>query len=454
MLRHSAGRGLARGGCRPRRSSGPHHAGVARRRPAGSQGPVGVASHRKGFGQQIKDAKKIVECLGVVGPEYGYKPARMGPRLTCYAVPEDFGGGGAPLGLSSLRNSHQGSSSEPSEPNLPGTEGLRTNMNTGSLSESELKFGGNPESSEIGTDEAQSLRYGLKGISKSGLNKVKDATRLMNDFRSRCCLWTVTLPDGDYEELAVSGLWPLLQRRIYDFLARYLREHGDPALVIGVTEIGEERLRRTGKPMPHLHLVSTGYGSRLPSGGWLLNPAVMDRIVGMATASVGLGRRDRSACSRLEPIRHSVSAYLGKYLTKTGCADQVRPAEGWESLIPRQWWNRSDELHKFLLGHVFHLPPAFVAFVLQQRKRLEQLGICDVSKVVVGVIPGLLGDREISLDRIHFRQPEYLLRCLELFGHWLSDPSSWNRPGWGCSDLAALARHSEEQALSCRLHGA
>ena len=27
-----------------------------------------------------------------------------------------------------------------------------------------------------------------------------------------------------------------------------------PALVIGVTEIGEERYRRTGKPMPHLHL--------------------------------------------------------------------------------------------------------------------------------------------------------------------------------------------------------
>ena len=420
MLRQTAGRGLARGGHAPRRSSGPHHAGVARRRPARDQGPLGAATRHKGLGQQLKDAKEIVECLGVVGPEYGYQPAKMGPRLTCYALPEGFGGGGASLGLSSLRNSREDSSSESSQSNsadaLPG-------------------------------------RYGLKGISRSGLNKVKDATRLMNDFRSRCCLWTVTLPDGDYEELAVSGLWPLLQRRIYDVLARYLRDHGDPALVIGVTEIGEERLRRTGKPMPHLHLVSTGYGSRGPGGGWLLSPAVMDQIVEKATASVGLSRRDRSACSRLEPIRHSVSAYLGKYLTKTGCADQVRPAEGWESLIPRQWWNRSDELHKFLLGHVFHLPPAFVAFVLQQRKRLEALGVCDVSKVVVGVVPGLFGDKEISLDRIHFRQPESLLRCLELFGHWLSDPSSWDRPGWGCSDLAALARHSEEQALSCRSHG-
>ena len=134
MLRHSAGRGLAPGGCRPRRSRGPHHAEVVQRRPSNRRKPPGVASHRKGFGQQLKDAKEIVECLGVVGPEYGYQPAKMGPRLTCYALPEGFGGGGAPLGLSSLRNSREGSSSEPSESNSSGAEGLRTSMNTGDLS--------------------------------------------------------------------------------------------------------------------------------------------------------------------------------------------------------------------------------------------------------------------------------------------------------------------------------
>ena len=428
MLRHSARGGLARGCASPRRSSGPTRARVAHGARAVSRRPAGAATRHKGFGQQLKDAKEIVDCLGIVGPEYGYKRARMGPRLTCYAVPEDFGGGAAPLGLSNQRNSREGSSSEPSESNSSGAEGLRTGMNTGDLSEPELKSCGSAESLKTGTDEAQSLRYGLRGISKSGLNKVRDAMRLLNEYKPRLGFWTVSLPDEDYEELRVSGRWPLLQRRIYDLLARYLRDHGDEALVIGVTEIGEKRLRRTGKPMPHLHLVSTGYGVRGPRGGWLLSPAVMDEIVEKATASVGLSRRDRPAASGLQPIRHSVSAYLGKYLTKAAGADQVRPAEGWESLIPRQWWNRSDELHKFLLGHVFHLPPAFVAFVLQQRKRLEALGVCDVSKVVVGVVPGLLGDREITLDRIHFAQPEHLVRCLELFGHWLSDPSSWNRP--------------------------
>ena len=421
MHRQIARGGLARGCASPRRSSGPTRARVAHGARAVSRRPAGAATRHKGFGQQLKDAKGIVECLGAVGPEYGYKAARMGPRLTCYAVPEDFGGGVAPLGLSNQRNSREDSSSESSQSNSAG-----------------------PEAS----------RYGLRGISKSGLNRVRDAMRLLNEMKPRLGFWTVSLPDEDYEELRVSGRWPLLQRRIYDLLARYLRDHGNEALVIGVTEIGDKRLRRTGKPMPHLHLVSTGYGVRVPGGGWLLSPAVMDGIVEKATASVGLSRRDRPAASGLQPIRHSVSAYLGKYLTKAAGADQVRPAEGWESLIPRQWWNRSDELHKFVLGHLFHLPPAFVAFVLQQRKRLEALRICDVSKVVVGVVPGLLGDREITLDRIHFAQPEHLVRCLELFGHWLSDPSSWERPGWGCSDLAALARHSEEQAHLGRSHAA
>ena len=107
MHRLVARGGLARGCASPRRNSGPAHAQVSLRPRAQSLKPSGVSNHRKGFGRQLKDAKEIVECLGAIGPEYGYKPARTGPRLTCYAIPEDFGGGGASLGLSSLRNSHQ-----------------------------------------------------------------------------------------------------------------------------------------------------------------------------------------------------------------------------------------------------------------------------------------------------------------------------------------------------------
>ena len=417
MHRLSARGGLARGCASPRRSSGPAHAQVAHGARAGSRRPGGVAPHRKGFGQQLKDAKEIVECLGDVGPDYAYKRARIGPTMTTFAIPEGFGGGEAPLGLSSLRNSRADSSSE-SEPAI--------------------------------SAEPTRGRYGSKGISQSGLKQVREYMALLEEYKSRMALWTVNLKTEDYLDLAESGKWPLLQRRLCEYMTQALRDLGLPALYVSVCEIGPDRLRDTGIPCPHIHALVGGWGARDAKGSFLLTPAVSDAVIEKACTSVGLEVRDRSRAGQLVRIRHSVRSYLGKYLTKTGCSHEQAASSDYGSLIPRTWWNRSDDLYQLLQGHVFHLPRAFVAFVLQQRQKLEALGVCWVSSVVVGQRETLLGFKDIEVDRIQFRQPERLLRCLELFAHWLSDPIPWNRPGWGCSDMAALARQSEEQALRGR----
>ena len=417
MHRLSARGGLARGCASPRRSSGPAHAQVAHGARAGSRRPGGVAPHRKGFGQQLKDAKEIVECLGDVGPDYAYKRARIGPTMTTFAIPEGFGGGEAPLGLSSLRNSRTDSSSE----SVPA----------------------------ISADALRG-RYGSKGISQSGLKQVREYMALLEEYKSRMALWTVNLPTDDYLDLAKSGKWPLLQRRLCEYMTQALRDLGLPALYVSVCEIGPDRLRDTGIPCPHIHALVGGWGARDAKGSFLLTPAVSDAVIEKACTSVGLEVRDRSRAGQLVRIRHSVRSYLGKYLTKTGCSHEQAASSDYGSLIPRTWWNRSDDLYQLLQGHVFHLPRAFVAFVLQQRQKLEALGVCWVSSVVVGQRETLLGFKDIEVDRIQFRQPERLLRCLELFAHWLSDPIPWNRPGWGCSDMAALARQSEEQALRGR----
>ena len=417
MHRLSARGGLARGCASPRRSSGPARAQVAHRGPGQARKPSGVANHRKGFGQQLKDAKEIVECLGDVGPDYAYKRARIGPTMTTFAIPEGFGGGEAPLGLSSLRNSRTDSSSE----SVPA----------------------------ISADALRG-RYGSKGISQSGLKQVREYMALLEEYKSRMALWTVNLPTDDYLDLAKSGKWPLLQRRLCEYMTQALRDLGLPALYVSVCEIGPDRLRDTGIPCPHIHALVGGWGARDAKGSFLLTPAVSDAVIEKACTSVGLEVRDRSRAGQLVRIRHSVRSYLGKYLTKTGCSHEQAASSDYGSLIPRTWWNRSDDLYQLLQGHVFHLPRAFVAFVLQQRQKLEALGVCWVSSVVVGQRETLLGFKDIEVDRIQFRQPERLLRCLELFAHWLSDPIPWNRPGWGCSDMAALARQSEEQALRGR----
>ena len=454
MLRQSAGRGLARGGHAPRRSSGPHHAEVAPGRLQQRQGPAGAAPHRKGFGQQLQDAKEVVERLGDVGPEYGFKRARMGPTMTTYAIPEGFGGGGAPLGLSSLRNSRADSSSESEQAiSADQTRGVG-GINGENVSYSGLKGGPSPALSEIGADASRPARYGAKGISQGGLKQVREYMALLEEYKSRMALWTVNLKTEDYLDLAESGKWPLLQRRLCEYMTQALRDLDLPALYVSVCEIGPGRLRDTGIPCPHIHALVGGWGARDAKGSFLLTPAVSDAVIQKACTSVGLKVRDRRSSGQLAPIRYSVRSYLGKYLTKTGCSHEQAASADYGSLIPRTWWNRSDDLYQLLQGHVFHLPRAFVAFVLQQRQKLEALGVCWVSSVVVGQRETLLGFKDIEVDRIQFRQPERLLRCLELFGHWLSDPIPWNRPGWGCSDMAALARQSEEQAHLGRLRAA
>ena len=334
-----------------------------------------------------------------MGPEYGWKPARISSTLTMWGVPEGLGGPPAPLGLSSRRNSQE------------------------------------------------VIRRGLKGMPPSARKRIKELLAHLEEFRSRLAFWHVTLPDEDYLDLRDLGTWPLLQRRLYDRTIQYLTAHDDPALVVGVTELGEERLKRTGRPMPHLHIVVSGYRSKINRRAYLLRPEVMDEIVQKACEDAGLPPRDRKACSRLEPIRHSVQGYVDKYVTKGSDTPQSALADGWDELIPRQWWNRSDALHRLWSGCLFHLPPAFVAFVLQQREKLEAARLGFARVVVVGRITTKTVDRPIEVDCFRFWSPEHLLFCWELFQWWVADPAAWDDGGGACSVMDELASQNADKHL-------
>ena len=106
---------------------------------------------------------------------------------------------------------------------------------------------------------------------------------LMEDFREKLAFITVTLPDEDYAHMAGTNIWPDFQRRYVDLLTRHLKAHGDPALVVGVVEIGDVRAKRTGRPMPHLHVCCTGYGTRLGRKKFLLSPEVNDELIHFGT---------------------------------------------------------------------------------------------------------------------------------------------------------------------------
>jgi len=243
----------------------------------------------------------------------------------------------------------------------------------------------------------------------------------MEDFKRRTAMWTVTLLDSDYVSLLYDGGWPKFQRRIYDLLARYLKAHGDPAIVIGCCEVGAKRLARTGRPDPHLHIVTTGWGSRDEQGRWLLRPDVMDELVAKACQYAGLPSALRSACSRVEPVRHSVSSYLSKYLTKH-LPVQLQGVSGpAQELIPRQWWNQSAACKALVDGCLIKLPPAFAAFCVRQQILLERLELGRAGVVPVGRKKTLLCDLPIEAWRFTFRSPEALMAAMELYAVWLSN---------------------------------
>ena len=116
----------------------------------------------------------------------------------------------------------------------------------------------------------------------------------------------------------------------------------------------------------------------------------------------------------MSAIRKSVHNYVSKYLTKQRGVEEVDLSEGWEELIPRQWWNASEEARALVSGALFKLSPGFAAFLVRKQVELERAGLGEASSVRVGerrsMTRGLVG---IELTKFRFKSTEALLSAIE-----------------------------------------
>ena len=344
--------------------------GFKRSRGGGRRGSP--ASRRPGSLQKrLHSLKALSRDLPVTGGEYAYAGPRVGPDLRVWAVPRHGEAELSRLGLSLLRNSQNRS------------------------------------------------RTGLRGITAHGKRQVRDSCRLMEGMKRRCAMWTVTLMDEDYVSLSVSRNWAKFQRRVIDLLCRYLKAHGDEAVVIAVVEIGSKRFARTGRPDPHIHVITTGWGRRHPEGGWLLSPDRMDELVSKACQYAGLPSADRRAASSIAEVRHSVASYMSKYLTKEVPVDLDQVPEEVQALVPHQWWNQSEACKALVDGCIFKMPPAFAAFVVRNLKLLEALRLGTGGVGVVGWRETWLGRVPIEMTKFHFKGTEEFQQAMELFALWV-----------------------------------
>ena len=345
--------------------------------PKGRRG-FGSSRRPKGLQKRLHDAKAMAAALPSQGGAYGYAAPLVGPDLKVWAVPQSGEASLSRLGLSLPRNSQ----------NRP--------------------------------------RPGLSGISAHGKKQIRHSCRLMEDFRSRTAMWTVTLLDDDYLRLATSRGWPTFQRRVIDLLVRYLKAHGDEAVVIACVEVGSHRLARTGRPDPHIHLITSGWGRKDEEGRWLLRPDVMDDLVSKACQYAGLPLADRRSASSIARVRHSVASYMSKYLTKNAPIEVSGLDSEWSELIPRQWWNQSAACKAMVEGCMSKLPPAFAAFLVRNVILLERMELGRGGVRTVGWKKTKLAELPIECWRFVFRSPEAFMQAIELFAVWVENDETLN----------------------------
>jgi len=152
-----------------------------------------------------------------------------------------------------------------------------------------------------------------------------------------CSFATLTLPPS-YAVVFDAKLWnhafDLWKRR----LRRRLRGSGIELDYVGVYEMHPDRSVNNGYPILHMHVV---FGGRLPYTHWPVTPAMLTEDWKCSCeAAIGQDAPEASwnAACELKMVRKSVSAYLGKYLSKKVSGELAAFGEvEYQPWVPRNW---------------------------------------------------------------------------------------------------------------------
>lgn len=182
---------------------------------------------------------------------------------------------------------------------------------------------------------------GIAGISRRARRKVECSALLLqqNHGKGRLVFGTLTLPP-EYASV-LTQQYSEACRQFYQWLKRRLDKEGLSTEFIAVTEVQEKRLGETGEIALHEHFLCVG---RHVGNTWAISVnefrEAWFRCLENATGISVPGDR-QSAATRVEKVRKSASAYLGKYMSKGGQVLRTLVEEGKCDRIPRNWVHSS-----------------------------------------------------------------------------------------------------------------
>lgn len=223
------------------------------------------------------------------------------------------------------------------------------------------------------SDKALQARQGLRGLTPHARRQTKFGTMWLEREHGikHLTFATCTLPpeltltkaeverclpnsyrneERSLDELENSGKvtarkWSLIINRFNKKLMYELEKHGLPPEYIGVTELQEKRWIERGEVGYHYHVCFKG---RKEYGTWMISPSRMEQMWKDACLSVTGGGTSISfrSSTNLQRVKKSVTAYLGKYLTK-GTALKLLVEEGLYLVVcPFAWYSCSATLKR------------------------------------------------------------------------------------------------------------
>lgn len=138
-----------------------------------------------------------------------------------------------------------------------------------------------------------------------------------------------------------SDLYAECKRQFAQWLQRSLARCGLPLEVIGCTEVQTGRLSDKNQFALHEHWVFVG---RHPYKSWSLSPKKLTEAWSRILANVyelGAAATSFNASVRIESIKKSASAYLGKYISKGEKCVQRMIDGGFDEYLPSSWVTKS-----------------------------------------------------------------------------------------------------------------
>ena len=180
---------------------------------------------------------------------------------------------------------------------------------------------------------------------------------------------TYTVPDFPEADMVTfrEGL-PEVVRQLKQSIERDLVRAGIKPEVVYVIEIHEERYRRTGEVVPHIHAVFQSRKTRYHS--YAISKERNTELWNRAVSNV-LGRSvEMPSGARIEQVKKSVENYLAKYMSKGGKIAQEVIDSGKRHLLPKQWWGMSRSLSRWIKDHTKMLSDDAKKFIKDNYKQL------------------------------------------------------------------------------------